>query len=177
MMSEGTEEAAPVATAESKTIAALNSEAAQRRIENTKLTDQLAEIQRVQNEKDTKEAEEQGKWENLYETEKGKTTTLQEQLDAANGTITGINERDEKTFEKLLESVPEDMKEMVSDPTMDVSKRIAWAEKLSATKPGAPGPKPVGEHQPGNTMSAAEFAKLSPHDKMAYIKGGGRPKD
>lgn len=156
-------------------VAELKSEAAQRRIENKDLKEQLDTL--IAERKTAKEdaAAKQGEFKELYENTSVERDELRTQLDAEKEKNKVYIESEEERFKEILKNVPDNFKDQLSDD-IPLKTRIALAEKLAQTKPTAPNPRLPGEGA-GNLITRQAFDALSPADKSKYIAGGGVVKD
>lgn len=143
-------------------VSKLKAEAAQRRIENRELQKQLEDFKRKQQQAEEQQQAEQGKFKELYEAEKAKAAEfekLQEQL-------TNYQKRDEDRLNSLLEKVPENFKDLLTDD-LPLDKRLKMAEKFAQEQPKAPGYRPPGdgatqtrEQQIKSAKTSAELEKI-----------------
>ena len=121
-------------------VAKLKAEAAARRIENRELAQQLETFKKQQQEALDKQQAEQGKFKELYEAEKAKAAEfekLQEQLQT-------YQKRDEDRFTALLEKVPDNFKDLLTDD-LPLAIRLQMAEKFAQEQPKPPGYRPPGD--------------------------------
>ena len=76
--------------------------------------------------------------------------------------------RDEEELATLIELLPENLREDISDPSLPLPTRLKLARKLSETKPQAPGYRPPGEPVP-ESLKAQYDAAVKAGDVMAGI--------
>lgn len=152
---EVTEEKEPKVVNDSE-VSQLKAEAAQRRIENRELQKQLEDFKKQQQDALEKQQAEQGKFKELYEAEKAKATELeklQEQLQ-------GYQKRDEDRFNTLLEKVPDNFKDLLTDD-LPLAKRLQMAEKFAQEQPKGPNYRPPGESAVPSLAEKIKAAKTS----------------
>lgn len=162
-MSEETAQGATETTEEVETnvgqnseVAKLKAEAAARRIENRELALQLENFKKQQQEALDKQQVEQGKFKELYEAEKAKAAefeTLQAQLQT-------YQKRDEDRFNSLLEKVPDNFKDLLTDD-LPLAKRLQMAEKFVQEQPKPPGYRPPGDSAAQTLEQKIKSAKTS----------------
>ena len=152
----------------SKTIAALNLENAKRRKDNEKLAKELQEI---------RDNEETARVKNSQDIEELKRFNAEQaaalKVAIENGTksteaVSRYEERDKTELAGLLEKVPAEFKDDVSDDTLPLSTRLNLARKLVGSKSKNLDYRPPGE--PEQDTLHAKFAQAQKDgDVMAQI--------
>lgn len=166
-MSEDNAQGAPEATEDTpandgqdsevaKELAKVKAEAAQRRIENRDLSQKLEQFEKQRQKEEEERQAEQGKFKELYEAEKAKAAEfekLQEQLQT-------YQKRDEDRFNALLEKVPDNFKDLLTDD-LPLAKRLQMAEKFAQEQPKPPGYRPPGDSAAQSLEQKIKSAKTS----------------
>lgn len=147
-MSEETAQGATETTATASTgdneVKALKAEAAQRRVENKELKEQLESILAGQKADEEAKLVEKEEFKTLAEKLAEEKAKLEEQLAGQAETLGKIKERDEAKLKTLLEAVPDNLRESIANNSGTLAEKIDLAEKLKEIKPSPPGARPAG---------------------------------
>ena len=116
----------------------------------TKKNDELIQQRQARKKKD-EDAElerlaEQGEFKTLAEQSKEEALKLAKDVEEKDILLGKYKERDEAEFAKILETVPEEMRETISDETLPLSKRLDLARKLAVVKPASVVARIAGEN-------------------------------
>jgi small-conductance mechanosensitive channel len=139
--------------------------------ENKKLIEARDEAKRKKREAEEAHLAEQGEFKTLAETRAKELEDLTVKLESLNGKVSEYQKRDEEELSKLLEGVPEALRDDVADDSLPLEKRLALARKLTDTKTVT---KPVGVRLPGEdaptTLQAQYDAALKSGDVPTQLR-------
>lgn len=107
-----------------KQVAALNREAAERRVTAKSALDELETLRQEKVEAERRAAEEKGEYKELYEEVNTKAQTLEEQAASLSGVI-------DSYLQSEIEKVPEDKREAI--PDLPPEKKLEWLQKHGHT--------------------------------------------
>lgn len=96
---------------------------------------------------------ENGKFKELSEAKSAEVKELIKKIEGMTGQLDAYTLRDEEEFKAILQSVPEALRDQVSDETLPLGKRLSLAKALSNTKQPPAGYRQPGE-PPADTLQA-----------------------
>jgi len=144
-----------------KELATLKREAAERRVTNQKLQDQLDAIEAKKAEDAKMRAEEQGKYQELYESKEQEVSGLKDRAEAAEAAL-------DKYFESEIAGIPEEKQALI--PDMDTASKLAWFQKAKAAGMFGDGKGKTPEIKPSEDPNKIDLSGMSPVEKANYAR-------
>ena len=158
-MAEISEEQAAemVANAVKEVTSKLNGEAAGHRVAAKEAQEKLDAFIASQEAEKNKQAEEQGKYQELYTSTSTQLEQLQAEREALLGNLQNYEARDQKELETLLADVPDEYKGLIDG--VPLAKQLEMARTFAKTKPKPPEFRDTSTPQPNTLTNSVDRIK------------------